>query len=66
MEIGVIFIFAAIISIAFYFLPIIIAAIRGHNNCLSIFILNLLLGWTFVGWVVALVWACANVQVNRQ
>ena len=65
MEIGVIFIFAAIISIAFYFLPIIIAAIRGHNNCLSIFILNLLLGWTFVGWVVALIWACANTQTNR-
>ena len=65
MEMGAILIFASLFAIAFYFLPIIIAAIRGHNNCLSIFILNLLLGWTFVGWVVALVWACANTQTNR-
>lgn len=54
-----------LIAIALYFLPTIVAANRGHNNHLSIFILNLLLGWTFVGWVVALVWACANTQVNR-
>jgi hypothetical protein len=39
-----------------YFLPSII----GHNkhNAAAIFLLNLLLGWTVVGWFVAMVWAC--------
>lgn len=45
-----------------YFLPTIIAAIRGKANTLAIFALNLLLGWTFVGWVVAFVWSLTAEQ----
>jgi hypothetical protein len=41
----------------FYFLPSIIAAARSKRDLVSILVLNLLLGWTAVGWVVALVWA---------
>jgi hypothetical protein len=41
----------------FYFLPSIIAAARSKQDLVSILVLNLLLGWTAVGWVVALVWA---------
>jgi Superinfection immunity protein len=39
-----------------YFLPSII----GHNrrNAAGIFLLNFFLGWTFIGWIVALIWAC--------
>jgi hypothetical protein len=48
--------FAAIILL-FYFLPAFVAGTRGHQNTAAIFVLNLFLGWTFVGWVVALVWA---------
>ena len=33
------------------------ACSRGHNNTTAIIVLNLLAGWTFVGWIVALVWA---------
>ena len=44
-------------SIALYFLPCIVAYNSDHKNSTSIFVLNLLLGWTFIGWVVALVWA---------
>ncbi len=40
-----------------YFLPSIIALARSKRDILSIFLLNLFLGWTFIGWVVALVWA---------
>jgi hypothetical protein len=47
-------------SILLYFLPTVVATWRGHRNPLSIFILNLFLGWTFIGWVVALVWATTN------
>jgi len=41
----------------FYFLPSIVALARSKRNTLSIFLLNFFLGWTLVGWVVALMWA---------
>ncbi len=40
-----------------YFLPSIVALIRSKRDTLGIFLLNLFLGWTFIGWIVALVWA---------
>jgi len=49
-----------IIIIASYFLPTIIALLRGHRNALAIFLLNFFLGWTFIGWVVALVWSATR------
>lgn len=39
---------------ALYFLPTIIAKNRRHHNFASIAIVNLFLGWSGVGWVVAL------------
>ena len=41
-----------------YFLPALIALRRNHRQRLPILILTLFAGWTFVGWVVAIVWAC--------
>ena len=38
-----------------YFLPTLVGAKK--RNAAAIFVLNLLLGWTFIGWVVAMVWA---------
>lgn len=38
-----------------YFLPWMIAALRGKSNHWSVFWLDLLLGWTLIGWVAALV-----------
>jgi Superinfection immunity protein len=40
-----------------YFLPSIIALARSKRDLLSIFLLNLFLGWSIIGWVVALVWS---------
>lgn len=40
-----------------YFLPTFISAKRGHPNGTGIFLLNLFLGWTFIGWLVALIWS---------
>ena len=40
-----------------YFLPTIIASTNHKKNAKAIYTLNLLLGWTFLGWVVAAVWA---------
>ena len=44
-----------IIIFSIYFLPTIIS--RNKNNAGAIFALNLFLGWTFIGWVISLVWA---------
>jgi hypothetical protein len=47
-----------IVSIfVFYFLPALIAFLRQHKNKLAIFLLNLLLGWTILGWLGSLVWS---------
>jgi len=40
-----------------YFLPSIIALARNKRDILAIFLLNLFLGWSVIGWIVALVWA---------
>ncbi len=50
----------AVLIFAFYFLPTLIAFLRNHKNKLAIFLLNLLLGWTVLGWVVSLVWSVMN------
>ena len=41
--------------ILLYFLPAIIG--RDKRNAAGIFLLNLFLGWTVIGWVLALIWA---------
>lgn len=50
-------IFLMILLIAIYFFPSIVAGIRDHHNGAAIAVLNLLLGWTVLGWIVALVWS---------
>lgn len=56
---GVIFLVLAAIGI--YFLPAIVASYRDHHQANAIAILNLFLGWTFIGWVIALVWSATAV-----
>ncbi len=48
---------AAAIVLGVYFLPTIVANRRQHRNTTAIFAFNLFLGWTFLGWVLAFVWA---------
>jgi hypothetical protein len=45
-----------------YFLPVFIAGMRGHPNTAAIFVLTLFLGWSFIGWVIALVWSFTAVE----
>jgi ABC-type sugar transport system permease subunit len=47
----------------FYFLPFAIAFNKKRANTGAIFALNLFLGWSLIGWVVALVWALKEEQV---
>lgn len=46
----------------FYFPPTIVAWARNHPNRVSIFLLNLLLGWTVIGWVAALIWSASAIR----
>ncbi len=41
----------------FYLTPSLIAWYRAHHNRAAIIALNLLLGWTVLGWIGALIWA---------
>ncbi|HUE65904.1 MAG TPA: superinfection immunity protein [Rhizomicrobium sp.] len=42
-----------------YWLPTIIAIARHTHSALGVAVLNFFLGWTGVGWVLALLWALA-------
>lgn len=46
-------------ALTLFFIPTIIAISRKHANALPIFLTNLYLGVTFIGWAVALIWAFA-------
>jgi len=46
-----------ILIFTLYFLPFLIASLRQHKNILAVFLLNFTLGWTFLGWIIALIWS---------
>ena len=47
-----------LVILAVYPMPSFVASVRKHNASLDIIIANLWLGWTVIGWIVALIWAC--------
>jgi putative effector of murein hydrolase LrgA (UPF0299 family) len=46
-----------ILLLLLYFIPAIVASMRRHRNRTAITVLNIFLGWTAIGWIIALVWA---------
>lgn len=58
-DVGTFIVFACVIGVAFcsYMFPFLVAGMRGHKQTTAIGALNLLLGWTVLGWIIALVWA---------
>ena len=54
------FIIITIISVFTYFIPAMIAWSPPRENRYAIFFINLLLGWTFLGWLAAFIWACVS------
>jgi hypothetical protein len=58
-----IFAFAAsLLVLTIYFWPALVADRRHHHNRTSIWVVNIFLGWTFIGWVVALAMAYSKVR----
>lgn len=56
---GIIFV---LVCIALYFVPAFYAYHVKHPKKESILILNLFLGWTFLGWVIAAVWSANKIK----
>lgn len=52
-----------IVSLLLYFLPAYLA--RNKPNFTAILVLNILAGWTFIGWIIALIWALSS-EPQRQ
>lgn len=56
-----------VILVAGYFIPAIIAYSRRHRSAHAIAALTLLLGWTVLGWLVAVIWSLTgNTRPARQ
>ena len=58
---GIIF----ILGVIAYIMPM---AVASHRNCKAtngIIVVNLFLGWTFIGWVVALAWAACGEKSTK-
>ena len=55
----------AVFFLALYFVPAIVAYKRHHRQTLAITVLNVAAGWTGLGWVAALVWACTGDVVKE-
>ena len=61
MEIRAIFILTALaLVVAFYLLPTVVASHRGTERQNGITLVNVLFGWTVLGWIAALLWACTE------
>ncbi len=56
----------AVVAVVVYMLPAIAASLRGHHKVGSIFVVNLLLGWTIIGWVAALAWSMSKTHKWRR
>ena len=48
---------ACIVAMAVYALPVLLAWSMGSPQRVAITLVDLLLGWTILGWIAALIWA---------
>ena len=49
-----------LLLVVLHFIPTIIAFCRDHKSKLGILAMNLLLGWTGIFWIWALIWSLCN------
>ena len=55
-----------IVVIFIYMIPTVVAYDRSHHQFAAILLTNVLLGWTFIGWVIALIWSATAVHKKVQ
>ena len=54
--------FFMIIGGLLHFIPSVIAFLRDHQSKWAILALNVLLGWSGIGWIAALIWSLTGVK----
>lgn len=59
-------IWLAIVGLDLYLLPTLIAAHRSSSTAAAAIVIDLLLGWTVVGWVAALALAVSGQSARQQ
>lgn len=53
------------IGLLLYLIPTFVAGFQYKRNFNAIFALNLLLGWSVIGWIAAFIWAVAYEEPVR-
>ncbi|WP_321960836.1 superinfection immunity protein [Paraburkholderia sp. J7] len=56
---------SVIAAVILYLIPSIEADARGHKDAFAITMVNILLGWTVVGWFAARAWAHSRNEQRR-
>lgn len=56
----VLLVLGLLILLVLYIVPVLLAWTLNNPHLLGITLLDLLLGWTIIGWIAALVWALAS------
>jgi hypothetical protein len=51
---------AMVLFLTVYLVPTMVAVSRRHVNAMSILLTNIYLGFTVIGWIIALIWAFSN------
>jgi hypothetical protein len=46
-----------LVFVAMYFVPALVAVLQHHPHGIGIFLVNLVFGWTVIGWLGCLAWA---------
>jgi len=60
---GIIF---SVIALIIYLVPTFVAFHRQHPNKWIIFLVNLFLGGTIIGWIAALIWAMLAFHITKE
>ena len=50
-----------IVLVSCYFMPTIVALVRDKRGAGGVALVNFFLGWTVIGWFVALIWASSGI-----
>lgn len=55
----------SVFAVSVYMLPTMAAWANSHPRIGAIAVLNIVAGWTFIGWVAAIVWAFITPEPRR-
>ena len=54
------------VCLVLYLLPSLVARHRKHKNGIPILLINICLGWSVIGWLIALIWSASSYVEETQ